>query len=210
MCNNNNKYKVRIVLFSALGFDITNLSNHFTPIYLTSHAQTNNFEKAINNNWYRQIRSKKQLCLYINCLNAYNIFDFVCDPEEREALEAKLYILECLQKELGEAWCPKSIWEYPDSPFCKSIIGTLYYYGINRTVDQKWGEELLIEAANMGDSDALLWCLWKHPEKAREYMEQLVSLPDSLANPEWLDPWKEHYNLWDVKEKQIVKHKIGF
>ncbi len=207
---NNYKYKERIVLFDILGIDVKNIKNHLEPIYLVSSIKLGNFDKLINNSWYRKIKSKSQLNLYVNCLDSYNIVGFGNDFDERKILDMKLSMFEFLQKELGEIWCLKNLWEHPDLAFCKSIIGTLYYYGINRTPNQKRGEELLIEAATLGDADALLWCLWKHPEKAREYMEMLVSLPESLANPEWLNPWKEHYNLCDVKEKQIVKHKIGF
>ena len=208
---NMEKYRKRIVLFDLLRINLNiNESFPLIPVYMVSLSEAKNFENIKSNKFYKRIINMQQLRLYCNCIDAYNLNGFGQKNEENELLESKITILQVLNKELGDAWELSSIWEHADSAFCKSIIGTLYYYGINRTADQERGEKLLIEAAYMGDSDALLWCLWKYPEKAREYMEKLVSLPESLANPEWLNPWKEHYNLWDVKEKQIVKHKIGF
>lgn len=203
------KYIERIALFDILFNNIDVLYTAFNEIYFVELTEALSIKEMITNEKYRRIVNVKQIILLKECISLYGL-DLFSKDDELILIDIKEKMFEILQKNLSEPWCLKNIWEHADSAFCKSIIGTLYYYGINRTVDQERGEKLLIEAAHMGDSDALLWCLWKHPEKAREYMEQLVSLPESLANPEWLNPWKEHYNLWDVKEKQIVKHKIGF
>ena len=204
------KYIERIVVLDIFRYNYLSFVNDSANIYLVSQNTVQEIATLINNNCYQKMTNINQVKFYLNCLDSNYIRSFGINQLERILIETKHDILTFLQTEWGGAWSLTKICENFNSSFSKSIIGTLYYYGINRTADQKRGEALLTEAANMGDSDALLWCIWKHPENAREYMERLVSLPESLANPEWLNPWKEHYNLWDVKEKQIVKHKIGF
>ncbi len=208
--NNIEKYRERVALLNI--FEIGPDFHHIplNEIYLVPISYVNNVRKLTENKFYNQIKNLQQIQLYFNCISMYDLNCFGYQEDERILLESKTSVLKTLHEVLGNNWDAKSLWEHIDSPYCKSIIGTLYYYGLGRSIDQLRGEELLIEAANLGDSDALLWCLWKYPEKAHEYMEQLVSLPESLASPKWLDPWREYYNLWDVKEKNIVKYKIGF
>lgn len=207
---NTKQYAKRLVLLTSLGVNTDTWEKEIRDVYLISPSDYDRIANMMRQKQYKQIISHNSLTFLQNLIEIYHIDYFGNTDEEKMMLSIKREAFSLLAKELGELWIADSLWKHPSSPFCKSIIGTLYYYGIDRIADKKRGEDLLEEAASMGDIDALLWCIWKHPEKAQEYMEDLVSLPESLANPEWLNPWKEHYNLWDVKEKQLDKHKIGF
>ncbi len=208
--NTKERYIKRLLQFDLLGLSNDHWGEEIRKIYLVSASES---EKILNLLQCSQIKLASSECsldFLFNFIEMYNIDYFGSTEEEKGIIYLKREAFKSLSDKLGKEWRFGNIWENCELAFCKSIIGTLHYYGINRGADKKRGEDFLVNAANMGDLDALLWCLWKHPEKAREYMELLVSLPESLASPEWLDPWKEHYNLWDVKEKQMVKHKIGF
>ena len=207
---NTKQYAKRLVLLASLGVNTDLWEKELKDIYLISPSDYQKISTMMRQQQYKQIITHNSLNFLQNLIEIYHIDYFGNTHEEKMMLSIKKEVFSLLTQELGELWTVDSLWKHPSSPFCKSIIGTLYYYGINRIADKNRGEDLLEEAASMGDIDALLWHIWKHPEKAQEYMENLVSLPESLANPEWLNPWKKHYRLWDVKEKQLDKPKIGF
>ena len=200
----------RLVMFDSFGFGYQEFYEKLSPVYLVSSGEAKQIVSLIGDEKYRAIRNSRQLAFLNNCIALYGIKYFGSTKAEGEILAAKKEVFSFLEKKFGDVEFDKALlWECGDTAFAKSIIGTVHYYGIERAENKELGEKLLREAADMGDVDALLWCIHTLPEK-RKYMQKIISLPESLAAPEWLEPVKDKYEIYDVQEMQTEKRKIGF
>ena len=206
----NSRYTKRLVILESLGFDYATFYDKLSVVYLVPQEEAEQIVSLMGNKKYKDIKNSQQLSFLFNCMALYGIQYFGSTPEEGKLLVAKRDSFSLLEKIFGGSDFDKTLlWKYGEVAFAKSIIGTVYYYGVDRTENKELGEKMLKEAAEQGDVDALLWCINMLPDK-RKYMKKLMSLPEYLADPEWLEPIKAKYGIYDVQEQQAEKRKIGF
>lgn len=206
----NSRYIKRLVILESLGFDYDTFYDKLSAVYLVTPKEAQQIVSLMGNKKYKDIKNSQQLSFLFNCMSLYGIKYFGSTPEEGELLVAKRDAFSLLEKIFdGFDFDKTLLWKYADVAFAKSIIGTVYYYGVDRAENKELGEKMLKEAAEQGDVDALLWCIAMLPDK-RKYMKKLMSLPEYLADPEWLEPVKAEHGIYDVQEQQAEKRKIGF
>ena len=206
----NSRYTRRLVTFDSLGFGYEAFYEKMRSVYLVSKEDAKQIVSLMGDKKYQSIKNSQQLAFLFNCIGLYGIKYFGSTKEEGDILKAKRDVFSMLERRFGVTDFDKAlVWERSDSAFAKSIIGTVYYYGIDRPENKALGEKFLKEAADLGDVDALLWCINMLPDK-RKYMQKIMSLPESMAEPEWLEPIKAKYDIYDVQEVQTEKRKIGF
>jgi hypothetical protein len=196
-------------MFESLGLDYEKVCDGLRTVYLVSQEDADQIVSLMANNQYKEIKNSQQLDFLFNWLVQYNIKYFGSEKDEKELLRIKKEVFKMLEKKYEVRDFDKSlVWKDINASFEKSIVGTIFYYGIDRPENKELGEKYLKEAAEQGDIDALLWCIDVLPDK-RKYMQKLMSLSEFMEEHEWLESIKTKYGMHDVQEVQI-KRKIGF
>lgn len=214
---NKKLFAKNLMVFDLLDYKITKEFLHsLGKAYLIQPHECDKIMMQILNPDFHEVKNLVDLRLFLNFTDLYDVDSYGATLEEQEIIQLKSEIFEVFFKELGEKdieWNKLSLWKHSNTAFSKRIIGLLYYYGLDRDANKKTGKKLLCEAAQNGDIDALLWCLYEAPDNEKlEYIEKILSSPESFAFTEWVEIFKENYNLTDVNVgmNSFGKQKIGF
>jgi hypothetical protein len=213
----NKKYFAKtLIILDLLGYCITKeFSRDLAEVYFIQPCERDKIIAQVLHPEFREIKSALDVSLVLRFTELYGVNFYGNSSEEKELIKLKGDIFEAFSREFEKKdICKLSLWKNINAPLSKRIIGLIYYYGLDKNVNTKIGKKLLDEAAQDGDIDALLWCLYhaKDSEK-NEYVEKILSLPESFAFTEWLEIFKANYKC--TNENVAIgalegKRRIGF
>lgn len=207
---NNVKIMLKTILeLEALGISPKTSAKPLGEIYLVSLDK--DYIAALSHPEFVKLNSLNNLGALISWQSAYGII-FGRTETEKILLEAKEKAFKNLTEVLGDNFSVENAMRHKDNPHILTLLGYMFYYGLDFDQNEKLGTDYLNHAATLNDVDALIWKLWAYPKNAEQTICDMAVLPEFMAEPAAasLELFKQHYGIDKNIDVNLGILKIGF